>query len=103
LIPDRQANDSPSAVSRSVIGEQRKTFARNEFFGLIPPPDGSLHVLQFGNVPRLHQRTLAVDVPKPLSDGAPQLEMRVMTKERRVGVELADDLPDYSGHSGKLC
>jgi len=28
--------------------------------------------------------------------------MRVMTKERRVGVELADDLPNYSGHSGKF-
>jgi len=27
--------------------------------------------------------------------------MRVMTKERRVGVELADDLPNYSAHSGK--
>jgi len=35
--------------------------------------------------------------------GAPPLEMRVMTKERRVGVELADDVPNYSGHSGKLC
>jgi hypothetical protein len=34
--------------------------------------------------------------------GAPPLEMRVMTKERRVGVELADDLPNYSGHSGKF-
>ncbi len=34
--------------------------------------------------------------------GAPPLEMRVMTKERRVGVELADDLPNYSGRSGKL-
>jgi hypothetical protein len=34
--------------------------------------------------------------------GAPPLEMRVMTKERRVGVKLADDLPDYSGHSGKF-
>jgi hypothetical protein len=33
--------------------------------------------------------------------GAP-LEMRLMTKERRVGVELADDLPNYSGHSGKF-
>jgi hypothetical protein len=33
---------------------------------------------------------------------APPLEMRVMTKERRVGVELADDLPNYSGHSGKF-
>ena len=28
--------------------------------------------------------------------------MRVMTKERRVGVALADDLPNYSGHSGKF-
>jgi hypothetical protein len=28
--------------------------------------------------------------------------MRVWTKQRRVGVELADDLPNHSGHSGKL-
>jgi hypothetical protein len=34
--------------------------------------------------------------------GAPPLEMRVMTKERRAGVELADDLPNYNGHSGKF-
>jgi hypothetical protein len=34
--------------------------------------------------------------------GAPPLEMRVMTRERRAGVELADDLPNYSGHSGKF-
>jgi hypothetical protein len=34
--------------------------------------------------------------------GAPPLEMRVMTKERRVGVELGDDLPNYSGRSGKF-
>jgi hypothetical protein len=34
--------------------------------------------------------------------GALPLEMRVMTKERRVGVELADDLPNYAGHSGKF-
>jgi len=34
--------------------------------------------------------------------GAPPLEIRVMTKERRAGVELADDLPNYSGRSGKL-
>jgi hypothetical protein len=33
---------------------------------------------------------------------APPLEMRVMTKERRVGVELANDLPNYNGHSGKF-
>jgi hypothetical protein len=25
-----------------------------------------------------------------------------MTKERRVGVELADDMPNCSGHSGKF-
>jgi len=34
--------------------------------------------------------------------GAPPLDMRLMTKERRVGVELADDVPNYSGHSGKF-
>ena len=34
--------------------------------------------------------------------GAPPLEMRVMTKERRAGVELADDVPNYDGHSGKF-
>jgi hypothetical protein len=34
--------------------------------------------------------------------GAPPLEMRFMTRERRVGVEVADDLPNYSGPSGKF-
>jgi hypothetical protein len=34
--------------------------------------------------------------------GAPPLEMRVMTRDRRVSVELADDLPNYSGHSGRF-
>lgn len=34
--------------------------------------------------------------------GAPPLEMRLMTKERRAGVELADDLPNYNGPSGKF-
>ena len=34
--------------------------------------------------------------------GAPPLEMRVMTKERRFGVELAGDMPSYGGHSGKF-
>jgi hypothetical protein len=29
--------------------------------------------------------------------GAPPLEMRVMTKERRVGVELADDMKSILG------
>jgi hypothetical protein len=33
---------------------------------------------------------------------APPLEVRIMTKERRAGVELADDLPNYSGLSGKF-
>ncbi len=33
---------------------------------------------------------------------APPLEMRVMTAERRAGVVLADDLPNYPGHSGKF-
>jgi hypothetical protein len=57
-------------------------------------------MLQFGNVPGLHQRALAVNVPEPA--GAPPLEMRVRIKERRVGIELADDLPNYGGHSGKF-
>ena len=34
--------------------------------------------------------------------GAPPLEMRMMTKERRDGVELADDVPNYPGYSGKF-
>jgi hypothetical protein len=32
----------------------------------------------------------------------PPLEMRMMTKQRRTGVELADDIPNYSGYSGKF-
>jgi hypothetical protein len=28
--------------------------------------------------------------------------MRIMTNERRVGVQIADDAPNYSGHSGKF-
>ena len=34
--------------------------------------------------------------------GAPPLEMRVMTEERRGGIELPDDLPNYDRHSGKF-
>ena len=34
--------------------------------------------------------------------GAPPLEMRVMTRDRRDGVALADGLPNYDGHSGKF-
>ncbi|HEY4374820.1 MAG TPA: DUF6151 family protein [Burkholderiales bacterium] len=33
---------------------------------------------------------------------APPIEMRVMTQSRREGVVLADDLPNYSGASGKF-
>jgi hypothetical protein len=36
------------------------------------------------------------------SAGAPRLEMRVMTQARPDGIELADDLPNYEGHSGKF-
>jgi hypothetical protein len=32
---------------------------------------------------------------------APPVEMRVMTRERRDGVVLPDDLPNYEAHSGK--
>ncbi len=39
---------------------------------------------------------------KRFPTGAPPLEMRLMTKERRAGVELADDLPNYRGYSGKF-
>jgi hypothetical protein len=34
--------------------------------------------------------------------GVPPVEMRIMTKERRVGVELADDLPNYSGYPARF-
>jgi hypothetical protein len=34
--------------------------------------------------------------------GAPPLEMRVMTNERRTGVELDDNLPNYGGRSSKF-
>ena len=34
--------------------------------------------------------------------GAPPLEMRVMTGERRVGVRLPDDVPNHRGHSVKF-
>jgi hypothetical protein len=33
--------------------------------------------------------------------GAPSVEMRVMTQDRRDGVALADDLPNYERQSGK--
>jgi hypothetical protein len=34
--------------------------------------------------------------------GAPPLEMRIMTRDRRGGAALADDLPNYDGHPGKF-
>jgi hypothetical protein len=34
--------------------------------------------------------------------GAPPVEMRVMTDERRTGVVLPDDVPNYPRHSGKF-
>jgi len=34
--------------------------------------------------------------------GAPPLEMRVMTKDRRAGGELADDIPNHRGFSGQF-
>jgi hypothetical protein len=34
--------------------------------------------------------------------GALPLEMRVMTKERRAGLELANDVPNHGGHSGRF-
>jgi hypothetical protein len=32
----------------------------------------------------------------------PPLEMRVMTKDRRAGIELPADIPNINGHSGKF-
>jgi hypothetical protein len=34
--------------------------------------------------------------------GAPPLEMRVMTKDRRAGVDLSNDIPNHSGFSSKF-
>ena len=34
--------------------------------------------------------------------GAAPIEMRVMTRERPSGVDLADDVPNYPGHSGRF-
>lgn len=34
--------------------------------------------------------------------GAPPVEMRVMTRDRRDGVVLADDLPNHEGHPGRF-
>ena len=34
-------------------------------------------------------------------EGAPPLDVRIMTRERRAGVELPKDVPSYETHSGK--
>jgi hypothetical protein len=34
--------------------------------------------------------------------GAPPVEMRIMTKERRAGVGLADDVRNHSGYSARF-
>jgi hypothetical protein len=68
----------------------------------ISDPTGRCRLLQFGDVPRFHQRALAIDVPQPLCGRRAPLEMRIMTAERRAGVELADDVPNYPRHSGKF-
>lgn len=36
------------------------------------------------------------------SESAPPIEMRVMTRDRRPGVELGNDLPNFASHSGKF-
>jgi hypothetical protein len=37
-----------------------------------------------------------------MGEGAPPLEMRVMTRDRREGVQLPGDVPSYATHSGKF-
>ena len=56
-------------------------------------------MLQFGNGPRLHQGALAPQqfIRDRFPTDAPPLQMRLMTAERRAGVELAGDLPSYAG------
>ena len=34
--------------------------------------------------------------------GAPEIEMRVMTRDRRASVALPNDVPNYRGHSGRF-
>ena len=37
---------------------------------------------------------------KRFSDGAPPIEMRIMTKDRRAGVVLPNDVPNYDKYPG---
>jgi hypothetical protein len=39
---------------------------------------------------------------KRLAGDAPAIEMRIMTKDRRAGVVLANDVPNYDGYPGKF-
>ncbi|MEJ0028227.1 MAG: hypothetical protein WDN01_19535 [Rhizomicrobium sp.] len=39
---------------------------------------------------------------KRLPDGAPPIEMRINTKERRADVVLRDDVPNYDGYPGRF-
>jgi hypothetical protein len=36
------------------------------------------------------------------ADAAPPVEMRVMTRDRREGIVLPDDVPNYATHSGRF-
>jgi hypothetical protein len=83
---------------RDVTGVSQRASARAS----ICDPAGRCYLLQLGHVPRLHQRALAVDVPQPVCKRRTTARMRVMTEERRAGVELADDVLNYPRHSGKF-
>ena len=39
---------------------------------------------------------------KRFPNGAPPIEMRIMTKERRADVMLRDDVPNFDGYSGRF-
>jgi hypothetical protein len=39
---------------------------------------------------------------KRLAGGAPPIEMRIMTKDRRANVVLRDDLPNHAGYPGRF-
>ncbi len=67
----------------------------------IRDPAGVGHMLQFGDVRRLTKGHWLTLYRNRSPAAAPPVEMRVMTKDRRNGVALADDLPNYDGYSGK--
>ena len=53
----------------------------------------------FGDFTRGHWLSI---YRKRLSAGAPPLEMRIMTKERRTDAVLANDVPNHEGYPGKF-